>query len=62
MENRWTEEDFVQLARPKTMPAANPNALPHLLFEFFSEALLHCDDAARIPWINRLVIRSGFQS
>jgi hypothetical protein len=44
-ENRWTEEDFVQLARQKMMAAANPRALPHLLFEFFSEALLHYDDA-----------------
>lgn len=27
------------------MAAANPSSLPHLLFEFFSEALLHYDDA-----------------
>jgi hypothetical protein len=44
-ENCWTEEDFVQLARQKMMAAADPGALPHLLIEFFSEALLHYDDA-----------------
>jgi hypothetical protein len=44
-ENRWTEDDFVQLARPKMMAATNPSALPHLLFEFFTEALPHYDDA-----------------
>jgi hypothetical protein len=44
-EGRWTEDDFVQLARPKMMAAANPAALPHLLFEFLAEALPHYDDA-----------------
>jgi hypothetical protein len=43
--NRWTVDDFVQLARPKMMAAASSNALPHLIFEFFTEALLHYDDA-----------------
>ena len=43
--NRWTEDDFVQLARQKMLAAANPSALPHLLLEFFSDALLHYDDA-----------------
>jgi hypothetical protein len=44
-ENRWTENDFVQLARPKMMAAADPRALPHLLYEFFTEALPHYDNA-----------------
>jgi hypothetical protein len=44
-ENRWAEDDCVQLARPTMMAAANPNALPHLLFEFFGEALKFFDDA-----------------
>jgi hypothetical protein len=44
-EDRWTERDFVELARPKMMAAANPGALPRLLFQFFSEALPHYDDA-----------------
>lgn len=44
-ENRWTEDDFVQLARPRMMAAANPGSLPNQLFEFFSEALAHYDAA-----------------
>jgi hypothetical protein len=44
-ESGWTENDFVKLARPKMMAAANPSALPYQVFEFFSEALQHNDNA-----------------
>jgi hypothetical protein len=44
-ENQWTEDDFVQLARPKMLAAADPTTLLLILFEFFSEALLHYDNA-----------------
>jgi len=44
-EMQWTEDDFVQLARPKLMAAADPSTLPDQLIEFFSKALLHYHNA-----------------